>query len=88
MTIPKYHAPPSITISNSPHLGKSRESDTLDYQSVSAQTFDQIDTKPTDILQLTTIHDHIHSPVDLAKPSKLGIPPLEGPEFVQGGEEL
>ena len=59
----------------------------MDYQSVSAQTFDQIDTKPTDILQLTTIHDHIHSPIDLPGPSKLGNPPLKDPEFVQDSEE-
>ena len=81
MTIPKYHTPPSITAVNPPHRGKSKEYNIPIYQSVSAQTFDQIDTKPTDILQLTTIHDHIHFLVDLAKPSKLGNPPLEGPGF-------
>lgn len=88
MTIPKYHAPPSITASNSPHPGKSRESDTLDYQYVSAPTFDRIDTKPTDILQITTLYDHNNPSVGLAKPSKVRNPPLEGLEFVQDGEEL
>ena len=67
---------------NSPHLGKSKESNTLDSKSVSAQTFGRIDIKPTDVFPITTIDDHIHSPVDLTNPSKFGSPPLEGPELV------
>ena len=83
----KPQLPENLTV-NSPHPGKAKESDTLDYEYVSAQNFCQIDSKPTDIVQITTFHDHNNPPVGLAKKSKLGSPPLEGPEFVQGGEEF
>ena len=76
---------PENILVNSPHPGKSKESDTLDCQSVSKKTFGRIDINPTYIFPITTIDDHIRSPVNLMKPSKFGSPPLQGPELVQDG---
>ena len=59
---------------NSSHPGKSKEYDTLDYQYVTAQTFGQINNKPTDNHPITINNDQIHSPVDVTKPSKFGSP--------------
>lgn len=73
---------------NSSHLGKSKESNMLDYQSISFQTSNQINNMLTDSCPVTTNNSHVHLPVDLTKLLNFESPPFEGSEFSQDGEAL